>query len=368
MDRGHFAPHRDNNSPITAHRRFALSLNLNDAYEGGELYFPEYGSKYRPEIGDGVVFSCSLVHGAAPVTRGERFLLVAMLGGELDLAVYEAGRQIANGAMPLGSSHAQLADDARKLREVAGDVAVFGDSIARVPGAAQRLSRIHAELTQLQTDLSSARGQFLEDQVAVRRVRGRSEIKLHLGCGVSSLAGWVNVDTRDGDVRMDLRWPLPFTDRSVRYVFACHVIEHFYRKSELPRLLSEVHRVLAPGGVLRLVVPDIEKCLRAYVSADDQFFADRSQTWHWATSCKTRLDHFLAYAGADQSLEDFDGHKYGYDFETLSLLLREVGFNTIERSEFMASRHAELRVDLASHNATAKTGATYYSLFVEAIA
>ena len=47
---GFFARHRDNLSPLTAHRRFALTLHLNDGYEGGELQFPEYGSaRYRLE-------------------------------------------------------------------------------------------------------------------------------------------------------------------------------------------------------------------------------------------------------------------------------------------------------------------------------
>lgn len=72
---GHFGRHRDNSTPFTAHRRFAMSLNLNTGdYEGGELRFPEYGRQlYRPEAGGCVVFSCSLLHEALPVRRGRRF-------------------------------------------------------------------------------------------------------------------------------------------------------------------------------------------------------------------------------------------------------------------------------------------------------
>lgn len=83
-EQGYFRPHRDNYSPQTLHRRFALTLNLNsDDYEGGELRFPEYGPHlYKPRAGEAVIFSCSLVHEAMNVTRGERYALIAFLYGE----------------------------------------------------------------------------------------------------------------------------------------------------------------------------------------------------------------------------------------------------------------------------------------------
>ena len=74
----YFRVHRDNLSPTTADRAFALTLNLNvDEYEGGELVFPEYGPhKYQPKSGGGIVFSCSLLHEALPVIKGRRFALL----------------------------------------------------------------------------------------------------------------------------------------------------------------------------------------------------------------------------------------------------------------------------------------------------
>lgn len=72
-ERGAFGPHRDNTVPAAAHRRFAVSINLNDDFEGGELVFPEFGAvTYRPPAGGAVVFSCSLLHAVRPVTRGVR--------------------------------------------------------------------------------------------------------------------------------------------------------------------------------------------------------------------------------------------------------------------------------------------------------
>jgi predicted 2-oxoglutarate/Fe(II)-dependent dioxygenase YbiX len=73
---GWFRRHRDNTSSLTAHRQFALSLNLNadDEYDGGELRFPEFGRElYRPVAGGALVFSSSLLHEVIPVTRGRRF-------------------------------------------------------------------------------------------------------------------------------------------------------------------------------------------------------------------------------------------------------------------------------------------------------
>jgi hypothetical protein len=73
---GRFGRHRDNTSSYTAHRQFALSLNLNpgDEYEGGELRFPEFGRElYRPPAGGTLVFSSSLLHEVVPVTSGRRF-------------------------------------------------------------------------------------------------------------------------------------------------------------------------------------------------------------------------------------------------------------------------------------------------------
>lgn len=74
-DGGHFAAHRDNTTKGTAHRRFACTINLNaDEFEGGDLVFPEFGRQsYRAPTGGAVIFSCSLLHMALPVTKGRRY-------------------------------------------------------------------------------------------------------------------------------------------------------------------------------------------------------------------------------------------------------------------------------------------------------
>ena len=80
---GFFRPHRDNLTPSTAHRVFALTLNLNDGYEGGQLRFPEYSNQlYQPDAGAALVFSCAHLHEVRDMTAGRRFALLSFLYGE----------------------------------------------------------------------------------------------------------------------------------------------------------------------------------------------------------------------------------------------------------------------------------------------
>lgn len=82
-DEGHFRPHRDNTTRGTAHRRFAVSINLNDDFEGGEVSFPEYGPRsFKAPAGGAVVFSCSLLHAVSRVTRGRRYAFLPFLYDE----------------------------------------------------------------------------------------------------------------------------------------------------------------------------------------------------------------------------------------------------------------------------------------------
>ena len=78
---GYFRRHRDDAAPHIAFREFAISLNLNtEAYEGGDILFPEYADhRYSPPAGGAVIFSASLLHEAAPVTRGSRYVVLSFL-------------------------------------------------------------------------------------------------------------------------------------------------------------------------------------------------------------------------------------------------------------------------------------------------
>jgi predicted SAM-dependent methyltransferase len=109
---------------------------------------------------------------------------------------------------------------------------------------------------------------------------------LNLGCGARRHPGWTNVDLRPAaaDVlAVDLRQPLPFPDRSFDAVYASHVVEHLV-PSEALDLLREARRVLRPQGIVRLVVPDLERSVRGYLASLDRAAAD-------ATSATARWEH-----------------------------------------------------------------------------
>lgn len=92
---GFFKPHRDNTTNGTAHRRFAVTINLNaEDYEGGDLRFPEFGSRtYRAPTGGAVVFACSVLHEATPVTRGERYAFLPFLYDDAAAKVRESNNK-----------------------------------------------------------------------------------------------------------------------------------------------------------------------------------------------------------------------------------------------------------------------------------
>ncbi len=100
---GHFNAHRDDTTFGTAHRRFACTINLDaDLYEGGDLSFPEFGTRrYRAPTGGAVVFSCSLLHKVDKVTAGTRYAFLPFLYDE------EAARTRAENNARLGENVGQ---------------------------------------------------------------------------------------------------------------------------------------------------------------------------------------------------------------------------------------------------------------------
>lgn len=98
---GFFRPHRDNTTKGTAHRRFACTINLNaDEFDGGTLRFPEFGTRsYRAPTGGAVIFSCSLLHEALPVTKGTRYAFLPFLYDEAAAKIRDENRHSLTGQL-----------------------------------------------------------------------------------------------------------------------------------------------------------------------------------------------------------------------------------------------------------------------------
>ena len=161
----------------------------------------------------------------------------------------------------------------------------------------------------------------------------KDKVKLHLGAGSSIIDCWTNVDIisnearckklnrawdgRELDLIHDLMEPLPYNDDSVDFIFSEHVLEHFTVKDGLV-LLRDWHRVLRPGGRLRLAIPSIEGILETYNNPDVLEERCEKTGRKLMPKCKFMNEVFRSY-----------GHLFMYDYEYLSLVLKTIGFQGI---------------------------------------
>jgi SAM-dependent methyltransferase len=102
---------------------------------------------------------------------------------------------------------------------------------------------------------------------------------LNLGCGRRFHRAWTNVDFVSEDPQViphDLRKGIPFPDGSFEVVYHSHVLEHF-SKPEAAFFLKECRRVLRPGGIVRVVVPDLEEIAKQYLALVEQGRVDSPQ-------------------------------------------------------------------------------------------
>lgn len=180
---------------------------------------------------------------------------------------------------------------------------------------------------------------------------GAGPVKVNVGSGIQVAPGWIHVDgsvhallaggpgfvlrrlyratsvyhavvSEDEYVRRlsehrfvhhELERGLPLADGSVDFVFCSHVVEHLFRR-DARRLLAEMHRVLRPGGWVRICVPDLEHALALFAGGDKE-------------AC-------LSFFFVDQEAGYYRRHRYMYDFGLLRDALRSAGFQEVHRRAF----------------------------------
>jgi predicted SAM-dependent methyltransferase len=162
-------------------------------------------------------------------------------------------------------------------------------------------------------------------------LRTHSERKLHLGTGSNAYNGWLNTDVVDFRglnrvVYLDARKPFPLPDSSFDLVFNEHMIEHL-SYPEGRHCLAECHRILRPGGRIRVATPSIDRLIQLY---DPELTYLQRRYMQWST------ETFIAEADAilpgfiiNNMLRSF-GHKFVYDEQTLRHALESSGFLDVE--------------------------------------
>ena len=181
-----------------------------------------------------------------------------------------------------------------------------------------------------------------KEQTAVRR--------LNWGCNTDTPAGWINSDMKDGpgiDISCDIRQGLPIDADSLDYVVSIHALPEVPYPDLLP-VLRELRRVLKPGGVLRLALPDLDKGIRAYLNGERDYFLVPDED---ARSIGAKFITQLIWYGYSRTL-------FTYDF--IQEVLKKAGFQSVSRSEFkQTNSHHPGIVELDNRERE--------SLFVEAV-
>jgi len=149
------------------------------------------------------------------------------------------------------------------------------------------------------------------------------EIKLHLGCGTRYIPGFIHIDIRKlphVDYATSADKLKMFKENSVDLIYACHILDHF-KRDQIDGVLKEWHRVLKPGGILRLAVSDLEQIVKVYLKYKD----------------------LKLVVGPLMGRQDYPANTHGmsFDFNYLSEFLKKAGFKKIRRYNWEETIHKD---------------------------
>ncbi|MCG2659083.1 MAG: methyltransferase domain-containing protein [Kiritimatiellae bacterium] len=191
-------------------------------------------------------------------------------------------------------------------------------------------------------------------------VEGLASVKINLGCGLSVASGWINVDgslnaliagwpkpvhqclyhlsgssqyysfeeyhgllSNHRFIFHNLEHGLPFADQCADVVYSSHFIEHLTRYDGA-KLLADVFRVLKPGGLCRISVPDLAFALSLY-PADTHRMLDK-------------------YFFIDDNGSYFARHKCMYDYTLMKATLEQAGFKAVSRCAYRQGRMPDVEL------------------------
>ena len=176
---------------------------------------------------------------------------------------------------------------------------------------------------------------------------------VNLGCGLQTAPGWINLDNSPnillskfptikwilwktkliGDIHYhtqfpkdviscELTKPLPFTNDSMDFVYTSHFLEHL-SKDQAKKVLIEIHRILKPGGIARIVLPDLFFFINIYLEEKIRH-------------PEIAADNLLT--GLNIITKARDPHLWMYDVPSIVDKLRKIGFEKITVCEFKKGR------------------------------
>jgi len=183
-----------------------------------------------------------------------------------------------------------------------------------------------------------------------REIHGRNIDKLHLGCGLVLLKGWLNIlyeprqdygRLKEVDGRSLLNYNLlkqwPIDDHSIKFIAGSHFIEHLDLNSGIT-FVKESFRTLKTGGIIRLSCPDLEIYARNYCEGNKSFFEHKLiKEWCTYAQAETAGEIFAAKA-----YDSGGSHKWFYDFDSLKHILELAGFQEVKKCGRLEGKTPEL--------------------------
>lgn len=149
--------------------------------------------------------------------------------------------------------------------------------------------------------------------------------RVNVGCGLFPIPYWTNLDA-DPNMPAQITAtvpPMPFPDGSLDEVMASHMLEHLTRQ-EATVFAAEVFRVLRPGGIVAIIVPDFAQIVRDYLADRHEAVELQADRW-WLLDDLDDICEGFIYSTIQPSQ-----HRWMYDKHTLGRLLKHAGFDQLK--------------------------------------